>query len=45
MQVPCCGGMTVVLTQALKQSGKKIPFTETVIGVKGDILSEQAVEY
>ena len=40
MEVPCCGGMTAILREALKRSGKNIPFTETVISVKGDVLSE-----
>lgn len=43
MEVPCCGGMTVIIREALKKAGKNIPFTETVIGVKGDKLSEKAI--
>ncbi len=43
MEVPCCGGMTMILKEALKKSGKNIPFTETVIGIKGDVLSEKPV--
>jgi hypothetical protein len=43
MEVPCCGGMTMILKEALKKSGKNIPFTETVISVKGDKLSEKPV--
>jgi hypothetical protein len=43
MEVPCCGGMTAVLKEAINRSGKKIPFSETIIGVKGDLLAEQAV--
>lgn len=43
MEVPCCGGMTMVLKEAINRSGKKIPLTETVIGVKGDLLGERAV--
>ena len=44
MEVPCCGGMTAILKEALKRSGKNIPFTETIISVKGDQLSERTVE-
>jgi len=44
MEVPCCGGMTAILKEALKRSGKAIPFTEITISVKGDLLSERAVE-
>lgn len=43
MEVPCCGGMTAILKEAISRSGKKIPFTETIIGVKGDQLSERTV--
>lgn len=43
MEVPRCGGMTMILKEALKRSGKNIPFTETVISVKGDKLSEKPV--
>lgn len=45
MEVPCCGGMTAVLLEALKRSGKKIPFTEIVVGVKGAKLAERKVDY
>lgn len=43
MEVPCCGGMTAVLKEAISRSGRKIPLTETVIGVKGDLLGERTV--
>lgn len=43
MEVPCCGGMTAILTEALDRSGKKIPFTEIVLGVKGETLAERSV--
>jgi len=40
MEVPCCGGMTAVLKEALQRSGREIPFSEIVVGVKGEVLSE-----
>ncbi len=43
MEVPCCGGMTAILKEAISRSGKNIPLTETVIGVKGDLLGERPV--
>jgi hypothetical protein len=43
MEVPCCGGMTAILREAIKRSGKDIPLTEVVIGVKGDLLGERTV--
>jgi len=43
MEVPCCGGMTAVLKEAITRSGENIPLTETIVGVKGDVLSEKRV--
>ena len=43
MEVPCCGGMTAVLKEAIIRSGKKIPMTEVIVGVKGDVLSEKSI--
>jgi hypothetical protein len=43
MEVPCCGGMTAVLKEAINRSGRKIPMTEIVVGIKGDLLSEKIV--
>jgi len=43
MEVPCCGGMTAVLREAIKKSGKEIPLRETVVGVKGAVQSEKAI--
>jgi len=36
MEVPCCRGMAMMAEQALKQSGKEIPFEVVVIGVNGE---------
>lgn len=43
MEVPCCGGMTAVLKEAINRSGRKLPLTEVIVGVKGDVLAERAV--
>lgn len=43
MEVPCCGGMTAVLKEAIKRSGKDIPLKEIIIGVKGDLLGERLI--
>ncbi len=43
MEVPCCGGMTVVLKEAIVRSGKNIPLDETIVGVKGDVLSRNKI--
>ncbi|MDA8155447.1 MAG: hypothetical protein M0Z52_03200 [Actinomycetota bacterium] len=43
MEVPCCGGMTAILKEAIKRAGKDIPLEEIVIGVKGNMLGKRAV--
>ena len=40
MEVPCCGGLAYLAKQSIQASGKEIPYSEVVIGVKGDILNE-----
>lgn len=44
MEVPCCGGMTVVLREAIKKAGKDIPLKEVIVGVKGDELGEREIK-
>jgi hypothetical protein len=43
MEVPCCGGMTAILREAINRSGSKIPFTEIIVGIKGDVLAEKDI--
>lgn len=38
MEVPCCSGFVGVLKDAIAQSGKKIPFSEAVINIRGERL-------
>ncbi len=40
MEVPCCGGLAYITQQAIKNSGKDIPYSEVVVGIKGDIKKE-----
>lgn len=35
MEVPCCFGLVLVINEALKNSGKKIPFEDITISIKG----------
>lgn len=44
MGVPCCGSLSFIVKQAIRDSGKNIPYREVVIGVKGVILSETPQE-
>jgi len=39
MSVPCCGGMTEAVKQALVKSGKMIPWNVTVVDTDGTILA------
>jgi Pyruvate/2-oxoacid:ferredoxin oxidoreductase delta subunit len=40
MEVPCCGGLTQIIKQALAISGANIPVTEVTVGISGDIIGE-----
>ena len=35
MEVPCCAGLVYMVKQAMRLSGKDIPFNEVTIGIKG----------
>jgi NAD-dependent dihydropyrimidine dehydrogenase PreA subunit len=39
MEVPCCGGMGMIVKEALKQTGMDIPLEEVVVSVRGEIKS------
>lgn len=41
MQVPCCGGLIRLAQQALEQAKRKIPVKKVVVGIKGEILSDE----
>ena len=38
MSVPCCGGTSFVVKEAMKRAGKNIPYAETVLSPEGAIL-------
>jgi len=37
MEVPCCSGLTFLAKKAIAASGKRIPFLEVVVGIRGEI--------
>ena len=37
MEVPCCFGLSQIVGEALRLSGKKIPLKEVTVGIKGDV--------
>lgn len=39
MSVPCCGGITRLVQQAIKQSGAIVPYAEVTISTEGEILA------
>lgn len=41
MEVPCCGGLVRIAQQAIANAGRKIPVKEIIIGIRGNILSEE----
>jgi len=40
MEVPCCGGIVSLAQKAVKESSRSIPIKEIIIGIDGDIRSE-----
>ena len=43
MEVPCCGGLLHLAKKALSQSTRKIPIKLLVVGIQGNILTEEWV--
>jgi len=43
MQVPCCGGLMQMVKMAAGQAERKVPVKRIIVGVEGDILSEEWV--
>jgi Pyruvate/2-oxoacid:ferredoxin oxidoreductase delta subunit len=40
MEVPCCSGLVNMAREAIKESGRDIPFKELTIGIEGNIESQ-----
>ncbi len=43
MEVPCCGGLIQIAKAAVQKASRNFPVKRTVVGIKGDILSEEWV--
>ena len=41
MQVPCCGGLLHIVRAAQAKAERNIPVKQTVVSIKGEILSEE----
>lgn len=44
MEVPCCGGLAMMAEQALENAERKIPIKKIIVGVGGDIVSEEWIK-
>ncbi len=40
MEVPCCFGLTGIVKEAIKRSGKNLPIKEETISIRGAVLTE-----
>ena len=38
MEVPCCGGTTAIVEQAMERAGQQIPLTVRIVGIDGGLL-------
>jgi NAD-dependent dihydropyrimidine dehydrogenase PreA subunit len=43
MEVPCCGGLLQMVQIATQAASRKVPVKELVIGIKGEVLTEEWV--
>lgn len=43
MEVPCCGGLSQLVRIAASQASRRVPVKETIVSIKGEILSEDWV--
>lgn len=41
MEVPCCGGLLALAKKAVSEASRKVPLKLSVIGVRGEVLSEE----
>ncbi len=41
MEVPCCGGLLALAKKAVSEATRKVPLKLSVIGVRGEVLSEE----
>jgi hypothetical protein len=43
MQVPCCGGLLQMARTAVSEAKRKVPIKLTIVGIEGEIVSENWV--
>jgi len=45
MQVPCCSGLVKMVKSAVSRAQRKVPVKNTVVGIQGNILKEEWINY
>ena len=45
MQVPCCSGLVQMVKTAASSAQRKVPVKYTVVGIQGNILKEEWINY
>ncbi len=43
MEVPCCGGLMSIVLEALRHASRKVPVKKVLVGLRGEIMSEEWV--
>jgi ferredoxin len=43
MEVPCCGGLSQLVQMAVERAGRRVPVKEIIVGIRGEVLSEEWV--
>jgi len=43
MEVPCCGGLTALVMQALEKAKRKVPVKRIIVGVTGEVFAEEVL--
>lgn len=43
MEVPCCGGLSQIVSMAKAQASRKVPVKEIIVSIKGEIIDESWV--
>jgi Pyruvate/2-oxoacid:ferredoxin oxidoreductase delta subunit len=43
MQVPCCMGLMAIVKESLEKAERKVPLKKIVVGIQGDIISDEWV--
>lgn len=41
MEVPCCGGLSRIVSEAVASASRKVPVKQIVVGIQGEVLDEQ----